>query len=566
MKSFKTRHAFFAASLAVALGVFAFACGSNEDVPPVCEGAACVDAGGPESSTAEGSTNDGPGADAPGDAPTEGGDAGACKLEAADADAGPSGTLQWALNFGVSGYTTARAVALDPKDGDIVVVGSLFGSVDFGGGVLVSQAADASASDVFVARFTSAGVYKWAKAFGNGFLASPIGVAVDNSGVVSVGGSFRGASLDFGGGPLARVGSNDLFIVSLDAAGAYRWAKSFGTANNTQILNSVAVDPSGNVLIGGLADALDFGGGARSGFYIAKFTASGTHSWSKAFSVGNPIGNPTLAADQQGNAVLAGAFTGAVDFGAGALASSGGGTAFVAKFDPSGAYQWAKVFAAVPAIPTAIAESRVSSGGLSTDACGNLFLAGDFGASTGETSLSFGGPPLVAPDLAGASNAFLAKLTPAGAGVWSKSFLGTNNNMTTNGRLLMGSAAGGGASGPTISASLLGSNMFGDQESVNFGGGVLTNSGEGSLAVAAFGETGAHRWSYVGGAPSTARRSSPAAAKAVAASASAVVLIGDFGTCPTTCTNSPPGTTLVLAGQTLTATSARDMVLVSFAR
>jgi len=117
----KPRHAFLAASLAVALGVFAFACGSNEDAPPTCEGAACIDGGGSESSTPEGSTSDGPIADSPTDSPNESGDAGACKLQ----EAGPDGgALQWASNFGTTGHTTPTAVALDPLTDDVVVVGS----------------------------------------------------------------------------------------------------------------------------------------------------------------------------------------------------------------------------------------------------------------------------------------------------------------------------------------------------------------------------------------------------------------------------------------------------------
>lgn len=46
-------HVLFAALLAIALGGLAFACGSNDDGPGACEGAACTEGGTPESSTTD---------------------------------------------------------------------------------------------------------------------------------------------------------------------------------------------------------------------------------------------------------------------------------------------------------------------------------------------------------------------------------------------------------------------------------------------------------------------------------------------------------------------------------
>lgn len=320
-------------------------------------------------------------------------------------------------------------------------------------------------------------------------------------------------------------------------------------------------------MVAGRAEALDFGGGARDGFFVAKLGGtSGNHVWSKGFTATTISGLPSLVIVPHGDLVLAGNFGGVVDFGGGPIASVGAETVAVAKLSSAGGYQWAKTFPARSSDSSAVASSRVSNGGLSSDACGNLFLTGNFGATPGQATIDFGAGPLVSPMVSGASHVFLAKLSPSGSGVWSKRFIGTNGMSSSEGKLTMRGAAAENANGPTIAAHLAGSTSFGFQESVDFGGGTLTNASESSLAVATFDEGGSHRWSYVGGPPSTARESVPAAIASLASTTSAIVLAGNFGRCPTQCSASAPGTTLVLGGKVLTATSARDMVLFRFSR
>src|SRR5205085_10328541 len=96
-------------------------------------------------------------------------------------------------------------------------------------------------------------------------------------------------------------------------------------------------------------------------------------------------------------------------------------------------------------------------------------------------------------------------------------------------------------------------------------GGPLTVDGEQSFAIASFEAAGTYRWAYAGAAPSTLRRAYPAGVAASKRSSS-VVLVGNFGRAPNVPApiNSLPGTTLDLAGTTLTASGAGDMFLASF--
>ncbi len=547
---------------AAALAWLAFACGSNDDLgaPPPCEGSSCVDASGEETSAADTSSLDGPSSDARVDSSASDGGSDATVCSLTSADAGDGGAVRWASNYGVTGRTTPTSVSIDQVSGDVVVAGYFSGTVDFGGGVLASHApvSAAEADDAFLARFTSAGAFRWAKAYGNGYAVSVNSAATAPSGKVVIAGNFPGAALDLGCGALTQVGNDDVFVAELDVLGNCVWSKSFGTAGKNEGVNNVVVDASGGVFFTGLADSVDFGGGALNGFYLTKLTSAGTHAWSKGFAATTSYGGPWLAVDAQGNAVLAGSFSQTIDLGAGAISTAGAGSgdttnaAFVAKFDPGGKYQWGRQYG------EGISARNASINAVAVDSCGAVFVNGPFGGT-----INFGTGPLVSDGTK--SYGFLAKLDAQGTGVWSTSFAGSNKNLSTNGSLVLGGLAVDRAGRPTLAANLVGDTSFGNQETVDFGGGPLTNVGRKSVAIASFEANGAHRWSYVAGIPSTASQSTPAYQASVASGLTGTVLTGGFGKCVGTCMTSSPGTTVVLAGQTLTAASGQDLFLENFA-
>ncbi len=554
MKSFKRRPAFLALALAVLLAAVAFACGSNDDVPPTCEGAACIDGGGLESGTQEGSTNDGPVGDAPSDSPNETGDAGACKLEAPDADAGPSGTLQWALNFGVTGFTYPTAIARDPANGDIAVTGYFWGTTDFGGGPLTSVApTDGSGSDVFVARFDKDGGYKWAGAWGNGSNFAANAVAVGPAGEMVFAGLLRTGSVDFGCGTLTAAGSPTMFVAKLAKSGACVWSKGFGPANVT----TASLDGAGNIVLAGASPGgVDFGGGPLPGFYLAKLAPSGTHAWSKGFAATTSYGGPYVALDAQGNAVFAGSFSNSIDLGGGALKTAGAATgdptnaAFAAKFDAAGKHVWSKLYG------EGVGGKNTSVSGVATDACGNAILHGPFGGT-----VNFGAGALLGID-SSKSYAFLAKLAPNGGAAWSRALTATFTPTAAD-AFGLGSLAPDRSGGFTIAPRLMGDAVNG-KTTTDFGGGPLTSVGRGSVAIASFNADAQYRWAHGAGGPSTATASSAAFPTAAAAWGSSVVVAGAFNNCTTVCNAAPPGTTLLLAGTTLTAASGQDLFIASF--
>ena len=406
------------------------------------------------------------------------------------------------------------------------MAGYFAGATDFGGGNVTSEADASAGVDGFLARFDSAGKYKWGKTFGTGGAVSPYGVAIDGTGNVAVGGMIAPpATLDFGCGALKSKGNEDIFLVEFDSSGVCQWSKRFGTSGKDQVLTAVRSDAAGNWFVAGDVIALDLGGGAVTGFLIAKFSSKGAHVWSKGLAAATNQQLPTLAVDATANVVLAGSFIGTADFGGGNLASAGNTDVFVAKYNSTGAYQWANQYGD---------SGGQQASGVAMDASGNILLTGTFNGS-----INFGAGPMTVP---GTPDIFLAKLDQAGSGVWSKNFGAPGDY------LFGGSIAVDGAGGPSITKAFSGS--------LDFGGGALSGANQPytSLYVAKFDAGGSYMWAYSGGASSVLE----SGGGDIVANSSSVVLTGGY-------TNGQgTGGSLVLAGKSLPLVSSGDSFLASF--
>src|SRR5207237_1430110 len=160
-------------------------------------------------------------------------------------------------------------------------------------------------------------------------------VVVDSSGNVFVTGSFRG-TIDFGGGPLTSVGWTDIFLAKYSAAGTHLWSKRFGgpVQSFSPTGTAVAVDGGGNVVFTGVfLGTVDFAAGSVTSplawpIFVTKYSASGTALWSKTAGGSMTDSGTGVAVDSAGNAVVTG--------------NSSGGM-FLMKFTPSGTPVWVKV-------------------------------------------------------------------------------------------------------------------------------------------------------------------------------------------------------------------------------
>ncbi|HXJ80395.1 MAG TPA: PKD domain-containing protein [Candidatus Methylomirabilis sp.] len=119
------------------------------------------------------------------------------------------GTHVWSRSAGSSGFDYGYGVGVDGS-GNVVVVGSFNGTVNFGGSPLTS----AGGADVFVAKYAAAdGTHLWSKRYGGSSDDTAFGVSVSSSGNAIVTGYFQNTA-DFPTS-LTSAGRLDVFLLSL---------------------------------------------------------------------------------------------------------------------------------------------------------------------------------------------------------------------------------------------------------------------------------------------------------------------------------------------------------------
>lgn len=315
----------------------------------------------------------------------------------------PSGGVLWARSFGDGSVQRAYDVAVD-ANGDVLIVGWLAGSADFGGGLLTS----AGSYDLFVAKLNGAtGNHLWSRRFGDGGYQGGVSVSLDSTGNAAVAGVFNG-SLNFGAaGSLVATSALDAYVVMLDGTtGEPIWATQVDGGGD-QSARDVVVDSEGNVLLsgvfstevrigpvgplpnsnisgatadmfvakldggtgapqwgrrlGGAADDQVFrlaSGGAGSAvisgrsngdIFVTQIAGDdGTPMWSRSYGAGGLDTGWSVAVDNAGNVWVAGAFEGIIDFDPGrdgwVRSSAGGSDILILQFAPDGELRLAKGF------------------------------------------------------------------------------------------------------------------------------------------------------------------------------------------------------------------------------
>ena len=308
-----------------------------------------------------------------------------------------SGKHRWSKSFDTANHGGDPSIAVDAA-GNTYLTGDFFSKANFGGSTLVSNGANNN-TDVFLASFDTNGNHRWSKSFGDSIHDIGRGVAVDSNGNTYITGWFV-SKINFGGLTLSSKGQTDVYLASFTASGTHRWAKAFGgsAADSGQV---VAVDGSANVFITGeFNQSADFGGGSfvSNGYkdiFVASFTASGKHRWSKAFGGSAADYSKGLNSDKLGNVFATGYFVSSVNYGGGTLTSKGTSDMFIVSLSPAGTHRWSRSHGSV--------KSDMGHA-IATDSSGNTYVLGAF-----YNTVSFGGGPLTS---AGKKDIVLLKLAP----------------------------------------------------------------------------------------------------------------------------------------------------------
>ncbi len=328
-----------------------------------------------------------------------------------------SGVVQWNTFFGGAGFDRAEGITVDGS-GNLFVVGE--SNASWGTPVR----AHADYDDIFAARFSAVGVLQWNTFLGGTAFDSAEGVALGAGGslYVSSNSGTWGTPLhgDYGSG-----------VTRLSAAdGSLQWHTFLvdsTTVSQVPYTNALTTDPDGFVYLGGVTQVswgvpLNGFGGGRDGF-VAKLNGAGTPQWHTYLGTGVNDQIAAVALDADNNVYMVG--TSNADWGTPIRPYYGLSDVFVAKYQPNGARVWS----------TFLGSNANDLGqSLVLGPTGDVFVGG-YSSATWDT-------PLRA--FTGGTDAFVAKLSSAGALQWH-TFLGgvssdsaTGLGVTPNGILATG--------------------------------------------------------------------------------------------------------------------------------
>jgi hypothetical protein len=244
--------------------------------------------------------------------------------------------------------------------------------------------------DAFVRKYTAGGKRRWTRQFGTGARDVINSVAVDRSGNVYVAGSTEGSL------GRSNLGDWDAFVRTYTAGGKVRWTRQFGS-DKYDAIDSVVIDGSGNVYVAGSTEGALPGQSTKGGqdAFVRKYTAGGKVRWTRQFGTDNLDFISSAAVDGSGNVYVAGFTEG--DLGRSNL---GREDAFVRKYTPSGQRRWTRQFGSDK-------DDAIHS--VAVDRSGNVYVAGFTEGDLSRSNL-------------GNRDAFVRTYTARGKQRWTRQF------------------------------------------------------------------------------------------------------------------------------------------------
>lgn len=329
---------------------------------------------------------------------------------------------------GTGGVSTdfGYAITVD-LSGNIYTTGNFQGTVDFDPNAGIYNLVSAGSDDIFISKSDASGNLIWAKKMGGSLSDYGLSIELDQFGNIYTTGYFQGiADFDPNGGVynMTSAGSEDFFILKLNASGNFVWAKRIGGTSFDES-QDITIDVSGNVYTTGtFRYTADFDPGVGSfnltsvgdnDIFISKLDSSGNFVWAK--QIGNTPNEFTyaLTLDSFGNIYTVGGFEGTLDFDPNAgiynLTATGNLNIFISKLNSNGNFIWAKRMGG---------NSSSFGNAITLDKSGYIFITGEFdGIVDFDPSIN-----IFNLTSNGADDMYIAKLDSGGNFLWAKSLGG----------------------------------------------------------------------------------------------------------------------------------------------
>lgn len=306
-------------------------------------------------------------------------------------------SIAWQKNLGGSGTDEATSiVAL--ADGSCVVVGS---TTSADGDV----AGNHGGSDYFIIKLDAAGNVLWKRVLGG----SGTDIA---SGIVSTPGggyAIAGYSSSTDGNVSGNRGSNDFWIVWLDANGTLINQKSYGGTDSDRA-TSITATADGGYLVAGTATSKDgdvIGNHGATDFWILKLNSTGNIEWQKTLGGSGRETALSIVSAAEGSSYIAG-YTTSTD--GDVTGNHGSYDYWVVKLNANGSMVWQKALGG-SLIDQAMAITPAKDGGCA--------IAGFTASTDGDITANHG-----------KSESWIVRLNATGSLVWQKTLGGSNSELS----------------------------------------------------------------------------------------------------------------------------------------
>lgn len=292
-------------------------------------------------------------------------------------------TIEWAKMIDDKDVTIITTKT--NTSGDLVILGTFTGTVDFDPGTGTTNLTSAGYSDIFIARYKSTGAISFAKRIGASYAETVYDLSVDGSNYIVISGRVVGqVDMDPGTGStmIGRNGAATSFLAKYTSTGSFSWVKTFGGGAS---FLSITHGSSNKIIVAGqYTGIIDFNPSTASAemtsvssgndMFIASYSSSGSYSWAKSIGNSNDTEKPfDVTTDADGNVYFTGVYKGTMDFdpsSSTANLSSTGSNAnlFFAKYSSTGDYKKAK----------SIGGGTIEPVGIVVDDNSNVFIGGTF--------------------------------------------------------------------------------------------------------------------------------------------------------------------------------------------
>lgn len=337
----------------------------------------------------------------------------------------PQGEFIWAKNFGGSNDDIPSEIVIS-QTGNVYLTGIFAGTADFNPDAAISNLTAVGLSDVFVLKVNSDGQFTWAKSIGSTNNDEGNGIDIDdfNESVFVIGSFSATIDLDPGVGTqnVTTVGSTDVFMLKLNAAGDYLTSKTVGSISADRgediVINESSGDQYMTGFFGSTADfdpsgaVVELNGG--NDIFLWKLNEANDFVYAKKMGGIAVDEGRNIDLDGSGNVYINGSFISTCNFdpngGTLNITSNGSDDVFIAKFTSSGDLTWVKTFGSIGT------EDYME---MDVTTFGNIYITGEMADNMD------GNPDAVGVNLLtklGAEDAYIVSLAFDGSFNWATSY------------------------------------------------------------------------------------------------------------------------------------------------